>query len=171
MGMDVYGNKPTSEVGKYFRANVWWWRPLANYIQHAAPEIAAKCQYWHSNDGDGLGVKNAKALATRLLETIENGEAEAYVKEYTDRISALPLETCTICNGTGIRTDDVGVKAGWPEMLITEEGHPRHGQKGSCNSCAGRGTVPHWDTYYHLNVDTIREFALFAKDSGGFKIL
>jgi hypothetical protein len=28
MGMDVYGRQPTSEAGKYFRANVWSWRPI-----------------------------------------------------------------------------------------------------------------------------------------------
>ena len=28
MGMDVIGRKATSEAGKYFRANVWSWRPI-----------------------------------------------------------------------------------------------------------------------------------------------
>lgn len=28
MGMDVYGRKPDSTAGEYFRANVWSWRPI-----------------------------------------------------------------------------------------------------------------------------------------------
>src|SRR5947209_5860046 len=28
MGMDVFGRKPTSEAGEYFRANVWGWGPI-----------------------------------------------------------------------------------------------------------------------------------------------
>ena len=28
MGMDVYGRDPDSPAGKYFRANVWSWRPI-----------------------------------------------------------------------------------------------------------------------------------------------
>ena len=28
MGMDVYGRNPDSQAGKYFRANVWSWRPI-----------------------------------------------------------------------------------------------------------------------------------------------
>ncbi|QOR55575.1 MAG: hypothetical protein UMS36scaffold28_65 [Phage 59_13] len=28
MGMDVYGVKPKSKQGEYFRNNVWSWRPL-----------------------------------------------------------------------------------------------------------------------------------------------
>jgi hypothetical protein len=33
MGMDVYGRNPTSEAGKYFRANVWSWRPIHALIE------------------------------------------------------------------------------------------------------------------------------------------
>ena len=28
MGMDVYGVKPVSETGEYFRASIWMWRPI-----------------------------------------------------------------------------------------------------------------------------------------------
>ncbi len=28
MGLDVYGRNPDSDAGKYFRANVWSWRPI-----------------------------------------------------------------------------------------------------------------------------------------------
>jgi hypothetical protein len=28
MGMDVYGRSPTAPVGRYFRANIWSWRPI-----------------------------------------------------------------------------------------------------------------------------------------------
>lgn len=33
MGMDLYGKKPLNPVGEYFRNNVWWWRPLAVFVQ------------------------------------------------------------------------------------------------------------------------------------------
>ena len=32
MGMDVYGRRPKSERGEYFRNNIWWWHPLADFI-------------------------------------------------------------------------------------------------------------------------------------------
>jgi hypothetical protein len=53
MGMDVCGKKPGAPEGAYFRATVWWWWPLADYVCEVAPEITHKCQHWHSNDGDG----------------------------------------------------------------------------------------------------------------------
>jgi hypothetical protein len=78
MGMDVYGNAPSSETGKYFRNNVWWWRPLANYIYGVAPEVAARCQHWHANDGEGLDRADALALANILQSEIDSGRTETY---------------------------------------------------------------------------------------------
>jgi len=50
MGMDVHGRRPRSETGAYFRANVWTWHPLAEYIEDVAPELASRCKRWHYND-------------------------------------------------------------------------------------------------------------------------
>jgi hypothetical protein len=66
MGMDVIGKAPTSDHGKYFRRNIWGWHPLADAVQKIAPEICAKCKYWHYNDGDGLDDKNSRALARAI---------------------------------------------------------------------------------------------------------
>jgi hypothetical protein len=32
MGMDVRGRNPNIEVGKYFRANIWSWRPIHELV-------------------------------------------------------------------------------------------------------------------------------------------
>ena len=32
MGMDVFGLAPKEEKGEYFRNNVWWWRPLWDFV-------------------------------------------------------------------------------------------------------------------------------------------
>ena len=41
MGMDIHARNPTGERGAYFRNNVWWWRPLADYCITVAPDICA----------------------------------------------------------------------------------------------------------------------------------
>lgn len=66
MGMDVYGKAPTSEVGEYFRNNVWWWRPLADYILKVHPDLASSCAEWHSNSADGLNAAESVTLADAL---------------------------------------------------------------------------------------------------------
>lgn len=71
MGMDVYGKRPTKKEGKYFRANVWSWRPI-----HQLCEIVLKKEFpgWAFNDGEGLGSqKECTALADGL---------EKYLKQF-----------------------------------------------------------------------------------------
>ena len=39
MGMDVVGRNPSTEAGKYFRANVWSWRPIHNLIVQLCSDL------------------------------------------------------------------------------------------------------------------------------------
>ena len=157
MGMDVYGKKATSEEGKYFRNNVWWWRPLANYCQAVAPTIAKKCKHWHTNDGAGLKASDALLLAGMLEAEVESGRCAAYEKEYEAERAALPKETCELCYGTGCRTDEVGKKNGLDKP-------------GGCNGCEGTGQKESWDAGYPFSVDNVKEFITFLNHCGGFEI-
>lgn len=154
MGMDVYGKKPTSEVGQYFRNNVWWWRPLAEYCFVVAPEIASKCTHWGTNDGDGLGTRDAKKLAAALRAKIADGHTEAWGAIRKAELDRLPDEDCSICGGTGCRLPAPQIGPG-PEL---------------CNACEGKGRVRPWDTHYPFSVENVMEFAAFLEDCGGFKI-
>jgi len=71
MGMDVYGknkaNANTEDGRNYFRASVWWWRPLVDQMEAAAPELFAKVKYWGTNDGDGFdNAEDCIAMADAL---------------------------------------------------------------------------------------------------------
>ena len=79
MGMDVYGKNATSEVGEYFRNNIWWWRPLADFLTEAYPELTHRCEFWHTNDGDGLDAEGSTALAQALTRDLDNGTVDAYM--------------------------------------------------------------------------------------------
>lgn len=39
MGMDIDGRNPDSEAGKYFRANVWSWRPIHDLIYRLCSDL------------------------------------------------------------------------------------------------------------------------------------
>jgi hypothetical protein len=182
MGMDVSGVAPASPKGEYFRNNVWWWGPLATYVQHVAPELTGAYQYWHSNDGDGLDDVDSKLLAQILRSEIDSGRCQAYADQRAAELAALPRETCNLCDGTGVRTDEVGVAHGQPDMMIlpseTRYGlgdglnhdHPRYGQKGWCNGCNGVGSRESIRASYGFSVENVREFAEFLQDCGGFEI-
>jgi hypothetical protein len=154
MGMDVYGKKPTAPAGKYFRNSVWSWRPLAGYIAMVAPEIAAECKYWQSNDGDGLGARSAKKLADILDEEIRSGRCAEVEAQYKADMEAAPDEPCDICGGTGLR-------AKVPNIGPGDE---------PCNGCNSKGTRRPSTTYYPFEVENVANFAKFARASGGFEI-
>ncbi|GAA1745449.1 hypothetical protein GCM10009746_30630 [Microbacterium paludicola] len=157
MGMDVYGKAPTSEKGEYFRNSVWYWHPLAEYIQAAHPALAEPCQHWHTNDGDGLDAEQARALGEALRTDIHKGTVAAYASAYAARIESIPREGCRYCEGTGTRRDEVGQQMGMVE-------------RGWCNACDGVGTCAPPEAHYPFDEANVAAFARFAIASGGFEI-
>lgn len=155
MGMDVYGIKPVSEVGEYFRNNVWWWRPLWNYCLDKYPEIAGKVEYGHSNDGDGLDAQDSYKLGLLLRQDIESGVVRKYDLDYKQYVANLPKETCKICKGT--------------KMYFYEdiEGNDQERQ---CTNCDDDGKTKSFDACYPFSEENVKEFADFCIDSGGFRI-
>lgn len=164
MGMDVFGKNPSAEVGKYFRNNVWWWRPLADYVINIYPSIAAGCTEWHSNSGDGLDAASSLALADALDADLASGVVDAYAVAYARDVEQLPRETCNLCQGTGLRVDEIGRRHGYDAPRDPETG------RGGCNGCTGEGTRAHWAASYPFCTENVREFAAFVRASGGFQI-
>lgn len=171
MGMDVYGKKPKSEVGEYFRRNVWGWRPLWTYVEHNHPEIAELVEHGYSNSGDGLGARDSKKLAKLLMEDYSSGRASEYVIGRDKIISELPFEDCTICETTGIRTDQIGKEAGQHKKELEPDIAIIVGRtKGWCNGCNGIGKKENFATSYYLEEVDIKEFSEFLAECGGFEI-
>ena len=158
MGMDVIGRKPTSKEGEYFRNNVWWWRPLADYCMRVAPDIAARCKYWHSNDGYGLDERDSLALADLLQAEIDSGRCASYARVRESELELLPNERCQLCEGTPPRRVPPDRGAG---NLLT-------GMK--CNACDGEGFKRPWACWYDFDVENVREFVGFLRGCGGFAI-
>jgi len=160
MGMDVYGKAPKSERGEYFRNNVWWWRPLWDYVEEVAPELVANVS-GHTNDGDGLDAEGAETLSKILMIRLSDGSVEAYEKARNVYLESLPNDPCDFCNGMGI----VQVKEGWPDYV---EGEITF--RDPCNSCQGTKEKPHWEKHYPFSAENVKEFAEFLAESGGFSI-
>lgn len=166
MGMDVHGRKNNA----YFRRSVWSWHPLADMVCNLAPDLTSACKRWHTNDGDGLEEPLSLALAARLRAALNDGTVSSFVARRDEKLAAMPSETCDICDGTGVRTDDIGRKARQHLRVIDQPGHPRHGETGWCNACDGRGHSRPNATWYRLSVDDVREFTDFLEQCGGFSI-
>lgn len=170
MGMDVYGRKPKSDAGKYFRNNIWWWHPLWSYCCEVAPQVCNDV-YGHSNDGDGLPADGAARLARILAEEIASGRTKEYERRYAGALASLPMHVCELCEGTGVRRDAIGVGLDMPERVLSDEQARALGRThGWCNACGGTGTVADARADYPFSEDNVREFQRFLADSGGFSI-
>lgn len=166
MGMDLF----TKDGDGYFRRAVWGWHPLADYVLDRHAALAAGCTEWHTNSGDGLDAAESAALAAALRDDLATGAAAAYMVARNDRLGRLPRTLCDLCNGTGVRTDAVGVQYGYDRRLFNEA---EWKWTGGCNGCSGTGTVDDWALSYHLQVSDVAEFATFleqAATEGGFTI-
>ena len=171
MGMDVYGKKPKSDVGEYFRRNVWGWHPLWDYVENNHPEIAELVEYAHSNDGSGLGARDSNKLAKLLVADLDSGKVAEYVAERNLMLSELPFEVCNLCEGTGIRTDAIAVESGMPTKELAEDIAIIVGRtQGYCNGCNGIGKKEPFQTWYSLYEVDVEQFARFLAQSGGFEI-
>lgn len=171
MGMDVYGKNPVSETGEYFRRNVWGWHPLWGYVEDTYPEIANLVEHGHSNSGDGLDAKMSATLAELLMDDYKSGKAGEYVEARNKAISEMEMPECRLCEGTGIRSDEIGVKNGQPDRDLEPDIAIIVGRtKGWCNGCSGLGKTEPWEASYYLDTDDVKEFAEFLKDCGGFEI-
>jgi len=171
MGMDVMGKNSTSKRGSYFRNNVWWWHPLAGFITTHHSEIADKCEDWHSNSGYGLNGSNSRKLAQLLQADIDSGFASQYETQYRNEMASLPRTDCIICDATGIRSDELGVKNGFTTKELSAENQILTGRTlGWCNGCDGAGTTESFEANYPFSVENVQEFVDFLKECGGFSI-
>jgi hypothetical protein len=171
MGMDVYGKKPTTKAGEYFRRNVWGWRPLWQYVENVHPEIAGLVKDGYSNSGYGLNGEKSAELASLLRTDITNGLVAEYVTARNNALAELPRKECQYCNGSGIRTDGVGVENGMFKHKLDEAAAIILGRThGWCNGCRGEGVVDDFALNYFLDETDIAEFAEFLENCGGFRI-
>ena len=152
MGMDLSGFNHKSEKGDYFRNNCWWWRPLWNFVCDECSDVITEddASGGHYNDGHLIDETKCEVIVERLTEMLESG----YVKTYQDirqkQLDKLPMEKCETCDGSGVRYDKV--------------------IQGECNGCNGTGEREPWSKSYPFEVDNVKEFVEFVKDSGGFQI-
>jgi hypothetical protein len=143
--------------GSYFRNNVWWWRPLWEFVCRTCVDILSgtdieKGQY---NDGHEIPENKALKISKRLKEMVANGFADKWEKDRKAEIDKMELEVCGLCNGTGHRKEP-------PERGA--------GTYMECNACHGKGEKEAFETHYPFSVENVERFAAFCKDSGGFSI-
>lgn len=138
--------------GIYFRNNVWWWRPLWQYIIDISGNLLTPTQRHGGFENSCVEIPEhiTRAISRRLSHEISSGNHKKYEREYRKSISELPLEDCEHCETTGQRD--------WGE-----------GQK-DCNACDGKGQRESWEASYPFDVENVENFRIFLEQSGGIQI-
>jgi hypothetical protein len=147
--------------GLYFRNNVWWWRPLWEYICIKCENILTDkdIESGSYNDGHRISKTKSKRIASRLRTLIKDGSVVEHAIAYHVHLESLPLEDCGICDGSGHRNDNI--------------------VQGPCNACNTEYTkeagIPigkkyNWKLSYPFEIENIIGFERFCEQSGGFEI-
>lgn len=139
--------------GVYFRNNIWFWRPLWNYVCNICEEVMSidDVKAGYSNSGYKISKDVVDKMLGKLLIELASHNHISYEKKYMSDLDNLPLEKCNLCEGTGERNDEY--------------------VQGECNGCRGVGKRKSWETSYPFDHKNVEEFVSFLSESGGIKIL
>jgi hypothetical protein len=149
MGMDIYGKHPRSEIGKYYRGDIYSWNILAKHIVQACPKnITGKVPNWFTNDGYGLDEADSISLAHILEEHVKTG---------LEVIPESPPFTSGI-DEVFVHLQAAVASGALPEVGIGDELR------------FGREKKPIKDLTVGVSESAITEFAAFLRDCGGFEI-
>jgi hypothetical protein len=88
MGFDIFGVEPSSKAGRYFRNNIWWWRPLQALIFMTCEDILTveEARELGYNNGFAYSKEQAEAIAHRLAEIVAD---EKKFADYESQIKGL----------------------------------------------------------------------------------
>ena len=163
--VDEYEN---TNKGVYFRNNVWWWRRLADYIlEHTKCVDEKDFDRWQENGGHEVDAETAEQIANQLEHLIKSGHAEQYkqeiekerqeAKEHNEKVekmlSELRLEVAKIVGEDKVETL---APRDYPKPL-NEKWWEITNQKDYRDN-------------YPFEIDNVKEFIEFARNSGGFRI-
>ena len=143
-------------VGAYFRNNVWWWRPLWNFVTATCDDLLTEkdMEQGTLNGGHKISKTKAGKIAKRLYDLIKDGRVKEYEEGYKEHLASLEQVDCAVCDATGKRQEPPKTGAGDRE----------------CNGCNGTGKRDDWNKSYPFSEDNVCEFANFCANSGGFTI-
>ena len=104
------------------------------------------------------GETTALEISDRLESLLKDGSLQKYKDQRDSYLNELPDEDCKICDGTGVREDEIGKKAREKDKEY------------KCNGCEGKGKREDWAKSYNFDIDFVMDFAKFCEQSGGFSI-
>jgi len=155
----------TSQSGTYFRNNVWWWRPLADYVLRYTKVIPEnEHEHWGYNDCYEVSQENAEMISQQLDHLVKSGHCKTYADQFEKNRKIIEKHNDKIEKQLDKFCKEVEKKLGKSNLAPNE--FPIEDKK-------------KWDKIYDkknfngnypFSVDNVKEFSDFCKNSGGFTI-
>ena len=155
MGMDIEGIKPKNVKGEYFRASLWSWRPInfiCSYVNEKN-ELGLNMEYWDSNDGCGLKKGKDCIILADAIEDLILKVPE--LKEDDDRMYVNMGMWVDSENKFLSDYDELNKEYPLGKIMFT-----------SIIDKDGRNVQP----AHSISLGRIKDFIVFVRSSGGFKI-
>jgi len=155
----------TSQSGTYFRNNVWWWRPLADYVLRYTKVIPEnEHEHWGYNDCYEVSQENAEMISQQLDHLVKSGHCKTYADQFEKNRKIIEKHNDKIEKQLDKFCKEVEKKLGKSNLAPNE--FPTEDKK-------------KWDKIYDkknfngnypFSVDNVKEFSEFCKNSCGFSI-
>lgn len=155
----------TENNGVYFRSNVWYWRPIVDWLVHHIEVLDEEdIKHLSYNDGHVINETVAKIIGNTIQHHNDEGLLDDWVQTHKIAQALKDKEDCSICEGTGVRTDAIAKEVGLPVFIKNGiEGH-------KCNGCDGEGKKEAFENNYPYDKEVLLRFGKFTLESGGFQI-
>tara|TARA_Y100001937_G_scaffold36156_1_gene51872 strand:- start:133 stop:714 length:582 start_codon:yes stop_codon:yes gene_type:complete len=157
--------KYQSQKGTYFRNNVWWWRPLAEYVLKETKVILESDQDgWHYNDCHEVSKEDAEQIAKQLRYLIESGHTKKFAKDWETRRKKIEKYNEQVEKELEEHTKQVQTK------MKNDNLAPKDFSKEDHDKWERIYRKRNHDGSYPFSVENVEEFAEFCENSGGFSI-
>ena len=152
--------------GHYFRNNVWWWSPLANYVlqlmgnEFTEDEKAS----WHHNDGFEVSEEQAHKIADRLRQELKTNRVKTVEEFYKIKMKKAEEENKIVGQKHEELRKIVAEKTGKDNLVPRDYPEPFNSQWNDIQKQFN------YDSSYPFSEENVINFMRFCRESGGFQI-
>ena len=165
MGFDISGLRPKNEKGEYFRNNVWYWRPLAQYVLEETKVIdEVEHEGWHYNDNQIVTEQQAEQISKQLDHLIKNGDCKKFAQEWEKRRKKIEKHNEKVEKELDKHVKDVQRRMN--NSNLAPKDFPKEDHDKWEKIYRRRNS----DASYPFSIKNVEEFAEFCENSGGFSI-
>ena len=153
-------------IGHYFRNNVWWWRPLWNFVTTACDDFLTENDIDRGSFNDGHKISKTKSIriAARIRKLDKTGVLDGYASMIDGYIKKAEKNNKKLAVKKETLKKKVQKITGTEHIIPMDYPEPYRATFEKLMDQEDRGG------HYPFKADNVRDFAEFCHQSGGFEI-